>query len=1795
MSAHVTNGFRTGQLKALLLGSASALVLIAAGGGIARAAQDLVTLVTPGSTGFFGATATGFVTGGTSQVQTADVAGLISSAQADLVANTVTTGSNTGTSNTVSVNTFGATATGNTQSNTVDLAAIGSGTASDGIGILATQINASPAAGTGGVSSTPPALTSSVTGSSMSAKLYDFQAGTASVANNTISATTTGSSNTTSVSGQVPNGYTSSTAGSNSFTGNTPSPSTLSGTVAVSTVQENLNVGQGFGSDASVATNAVSLLVTPTAGAVGNESVDSGSVQSNALAANFVGNASQNGITVQSGTNPTFTGSLALSNVSANNVDGTVATTTSGVAASNTGSSVTATIQDFKGSSDTLTGALTVSGNSISSSAAGNQSIASGSTGGAGNQITLADGENFSGVGSQANSINSLANLDATTSGGLVLFNSQSNAGTGPAGAGLTAETQGGAVTASVANVDGGSVSLASNGIKANATGNNTTNAILAPGATLGTTDSISGSAALGSVQVNEYAPVTANLGTTTGNTISATVGTQAGTVSTATVAGTVSLAGNSLAASASGNQVGNTLDLAATAVTGSAGSTQLTLQRTDPTGETTTAASSGASINSVQRLSDASTVSATNQNSTVSLDASGVTSTIANSALSITGGATPTVSASAVGNGAANSLNLAATTLSNETGGVVNAQTVGENAPNTITAALTNPSLIITAGNASSSAGLSDTSAAITGNLLQAFAAGNQGTNGLSASGTTVAVPTQSGPASTINYSLTAAGGLYFDSAPATLQGAYDVLSSQAVNSPVSAQFTGTTSPVSILVGGSGTGAGALDGSQVNADRNTLYATAIGNEIAPGGGNQLTLSAGTLDTTASGYSPLAGITSIQEMGSQGSATANIDTVTGGGPLYQVQIGGNVGTTSGALVSISNNLAEALAAGNYGSNNTLNVTGTNITDPATTPLTGLQITGVGLPPSGTGSVTADLPLTVSNVQSVAPGTSIAATVQDTTGSSVNGYGALISVGGTTANQSTLTEANNVFLASATDNNALSNSVNVSGVDTLSVGAGVQNLQYSAADASATLGKAGTPPTAPTLVDNLGTLPFNVSGTGSATISGGTLTITGAPLVISTNGLTFTQVSDLQTLLGGGTYNSSAHTLTLVANTYTVPYPAQIPTVTPGTVYVSSGTDTGNLSLSLPGTPGSSGTPNTVAQIISVNDPITGSTLLITSAAGTTPSGATAVSNNAVNTLSLSANTITGASLITTPGASVNGTTNALSALADYAVQNGQAVVGAGPTATASETLGIANFSTGAPSPYGVTGSTLAITGNGLQAVSEGNVANNTLSLSMTDSGTTAPSGALLSAQYANVSAEQTAISSLDAYVPAAVGGTTPGTGSSSTVSGNTNTALSVANDVTNTASATGTNVAGLTGVGLSSYTGGAGTIISATGDYTLNNTQDATGRGVAATATTNVANYDGVLAETSGISQSSVSFSNNATSAESDANRANVGGGNSLTLTATNLSASGALTNSQDSTMVSDAIASSTINLSLVGGAGTPAGVAATGASVSLGGNSTSATARGNIAINSLVADGTATNGSSATTTQANGLVSFGPLTASAGSAGGTNQAVANVQTNSGAVSASSTGATEAILSSSATASASALNSSISLNGNSVTAEGDGNVSSSSLTLSGANVINSGALTSAQVNSAGVELFCEQHCHGICVRWRDEHYRGNLRFGAERYGEPDRGHRPWQFCDQRAECDAHCQLRNAADCGDPIDPECWGIRPGKLRFAERPAELRPRDGDGCVELQHRSEFGDRKSGVRHRFLGDDLG
>lgn len=274
----------------------------------------------------------------------------------------------------------------------------------------------------------------------------------------------------------------------------------------------------------------------------------------------------------------------------------------------------------------------------------------------------------------------------------------------------------------------------------------------------------------------------------------------------------------------------------------------------------------------------------------------------------------------------------------------------------------------------------------------------------------------------------------------------------------------------------------------------------------------------------------------------------------------------------------------------------------------------------------------------------------------------------------------------------------------------------------------------------------------------------------------------------------------------------------------------------------------------------------------------------------------------------------------------------------------------------------------------------------------------------------------------------------PGAVSNSSVAltGNKNVSLGVINDVTNTLAVSGTNVTPV-GAAVNANLNSA----TATGDHVLNNNQVAT-TSVASTASTRLYNQDQTAAATTGLVNSSVAVTGNSTTAEASANRAD----NSVALNGAALQGANAgLVNTQNSSAAVTSNATTSATFQLNGTA--PATAAALNSGVTIDGNSTTALARGNAATNALnVAAGSSYGNSTAAT---------------AGSTPAGTQATAavlNTQGNTGAVTSNATGTYQVALNGQATGVVPGLtNGTAAITGNTVAAQAYGNSATNTLTV----------------------------------------------------------------------------------------------------------------------------------------------
>ncbi|MDP9607404.1 UNVERIFIED_ORG: hypothetical protein J2W38_007225 [Variovorax paradoxus] len=824
------------------IGMAVLATLVASG---AQAAETVVTPVAANTTAY-------------QSVQSVQDKTLpVSATAAGTTIDITTAGPQTGNSNTVTQNAVKASATGNAFVNAVDLSLTGGtgATPAEGAASLGVQTNS-------GV------VSSLATGNTVKVDLDGFSSGGAANTSNTIAASTTLNSGSSTISGAVPVDYASTNPGSVSLAYTPAGGSvTAQGSLVVNSVQQ----ATGAASSASASGNNLTLTLT----APGTNAVDAApALDGNTVSATLKGNAANSTASIQAGGAPAFTGSAVVANQQLNQSATPVTHT-----ASASGNAIIASIgSDTAGSTNTLQGALSVQGNTISSSATGNEALGA-TTGTAGNRIVLADGVSVAGSGGATSNTGAYnaGSLSSTVAADLVVSNSQGNVGVS-----LSAATQGAGIVAGVQSVDGGTVTVANNATTASATGNAASSAILSGKDAA----SFTATAALANQQSNYNGGVNAAAGL---SAIAAITGGEDGTNN----ASAVSVTGNRTAATAYGSSASQSLALQANALPLSGANVTLA-GGSLPDGNVT--AAGAATVTNLQGNYSAP-VSAQTLGSVVGLmaDSRGTGGdTIHGSTFTVGGN---TQEAVAVSNGANNALSLTGTTVG-AGAGVASVQVVDQGSP--VSAELTSSVAGVYLGTHTT-----DSSVALTNNLQRAVAYGNSGANSLNVSANSASVPLSETPASVA----TPAAGT------ASVNAAYGVLSNQSVSGDVSAVADGRgVGPVgsqTVLVEGN------VTRSTVSNQGNALVGAAYGNDVS----NAAKLALGT-GATVAGAASVGNVTSVQNV--NGAAiTASVP----GGNVVSTAIEDNVVAST---VATSGNQLQALAYGNRASGNTLDVSGNTL-------------------------------------------------------------------------------------------------------------------------------------------------------------------------------------------------------------------------------------------------------------------------------------------------------------------------------------------------------------------------------------------------------------------------------------------------------------------------------------------------------------------------------------------------------------------------------------------------------------------------------------------------------------------------------------------------------------------------------------------------------------------------------------------------------------------------------------------------------------------------------------------------
>jgi hypothetical protein len=1447
------------------------------------------------------------------------------------------------------------------------------------------------------VSDNTGAIKATATNQDAGANLTGFTSGSVAVASNSIDATTAINSGTTTINNSIPVGYSNTASGpATAIIGSTVTGSVATidadGTLVAANTQKTLGADSSAvaGSSAAGDNNTVTLAL---GSAAVNSVTASAVLDSNNVGAAFSGNTRTASIGIAADT-ASFAGTAVIAN--SQSFDGN----TTDVNALNKASLISATVASADGATPGAANVfsnsnLSVDSNQITSAASGN--VLTGSI-----SLASALSYNSAGTNTSAASINNVLptgteQINAT--GALTVASRQTN--DGGATAFLSATTDDAIITASVQESIGSATTLSENRVTAAATGNTLTSnitsgtgsALFNASATLANSQS-NGTSAF-EFGVNASATDTA-LSLTLGDTDNGTVSGSSGTV-----------AGNVIASSAVGSQADQTIALSAASLVTSDGTATLSFDAS-PAGTAAGLSSSGAAtIASVQTNTKAPVTALTTGSSITltSADDDGVTTA---TDLAVTGNIQQ---AFAIGADAGNTLSLSGVSVG-ASAGVANAQVNDTNS--TVTATMTGRDTLNVVESAGSASVVAP-SVTLSGNRSEALATGVTAANALSVNATTVDLVSvaATGGAQTLDPSLDA------DSITAS----YGVLNTQDVAGNVSA----TANPLSAVGAFNVTVGDNTVGASVVNDANRLTAQAQAAVAA----NSIDLNIGTI--TLSGSTEANNVASVLNQQLVAASVTATARPNGAAALVFTDLGTTDSeNVANASVSTSSNRVTAIADGAVATNS-LSAGGTSLQvfDGATGGDAGLaSVTSAGV-------LTANAAFTAINRQefnSTGPVTATLRQTASTPGVVTDSALVLTDISGS-ATSSGIASNSNMLTALASSLEA-ANSLTLSGTTLRTTGALVSS-QDSDALVNALIGYDGT-------AGSAGTASSTYSGTGTAT---GTFTVltdilnnTGSAQTITFAGPNFTAAQ--AAYLNGITGLSGA---AAGGNTVTIAGGASINTATAFAGFSfnsgTSGAGTGDETITItnftvPGTPASSGAPNAGGVIIALGANITGSSVSVASNSAT----GQALGNTASNSVSITATSLdadgASASAPTTAGLLASGDYGADD---DYALTSDQTV----SSGSASNAVVFATFAIDQAPDKSISNATLAVDGNAQVAEAMANNVTNTLSVSATDMDVTAATSASLANRQGGT-ANVDASSDMEAFA------NVQSSGSTISLDGNSNRAIGVINNASNSLTVSGTNIAG---------TGANATVTTVTNDtrasgsFALNNSQTTLATSdLDTTATTSIYNNDVVDTASTGIVNGSVSMANNLTFAESSANRAS----NSVTVAGSASNAApAALANDQSSLATVNATATSSVTTNLTGTDATPDLEAADNSAVSIAGNTTQSLARGNTATNTMVftagADfGTATSGANVNTVS--------------GTAGGA-AAMLNSQTNNGDIGASSSASYQVVLNGGAgAATAAVLNGAVSVSGNTVAATAFGNQATNRMELA---VLNSGNATAA--------------------------------------------------------------------------------------------------------------------------------
>lgn len=1324
------------------------------------------------------------------------------------------------------------------------------------------------------------------------------------------------------VAGVTPSGYVSTATGSSAvaFGATGASMGTVPDTdaapavpfVAGTTGSVNLsNLQSTFSASpsATVSDSSVALTVSGTP-VVGEEEIsvfaNAASVNDNTLSASTGINTGTSIFQAEAGS-AAWNGSVSVTNLQ--NAAAPLGATTDSLA-SVSGSAVTADLRFGTGGQTDLTGSLTLNDNQISAKSTGNSAGARTTSGAvsAGNAITFEGGADITGSGSGTGTSVALASGIAQSVADLTLVNAQANAASS-----FVTSVTGGDVVSNTDNLAGGTVTQSGNAITASSTANLAGNLVSAGQG--GSVANFTASVAALNVQSNKSLVSTASV---EDSAVSAVVG-----IAAAVPTGTVTLSGNTLAATAEGNVGVTTVALKAANLTVSGTLGANPTQGVTLNADAGTASSSLGVVALSVQSNEGGSLTANNEGTSVSLSFDNQATTpaaVGISAMSATLSGNR-LQSTATANSASNSATLDGTNGTGLSAAVGNSQRNADMAVSANAGSSSPLAVSLTAGAVDSS------TLTLTSNTLNAAATGNTAF-------------------SRLDVSLDNASGATALGLGPTASIVGNVVKSQGDLALANGQINDNTNVTAAMVGGVSLDVGNVTSvespSTIALSTNQIGATVEVNRAS----NAMVLDVGNL----------SGMTAALASGQAISDSAA--TATTGGAVT-LAAGGVVG----AALTASGNTVKSSTLGNA-SNNALSLAGTTATG------AGTDSTAASATASATAASTvADV--SVANVQS-----STSDVLSALAGDQTTAAAATMNLGAVTG-ASKLTLIDNTISATTSVNSA-SNDLSVEITTVTGMTAGVASAQATLSDApveAVTYGLVGVD--ALSLAGSSATVSGNaIAASVFGNSADNSLSLTAA----AASGRNVTPDVSAGSSADGDFVLANRQQVSGIEDDIT------LSSITEGTVQFSAGSagavDASTLTISgnsVAAYTGANSANNQVAlnvtDLSAASAGVTSRQILTSAAVTSASSGSVLLKGGAVtgSALTLSNNTVkstslgnvvtnqvnlagtnaTGSGAVVVSAASAAAGTD-VNVVADVAVANLQESVGVTFSATTVGAAGILVGNVG-PALEGTTvlaNSALSFTNNTTSALAQSNSASNTLSLASTN----------LTGMSAGVASSQATDGSVNALASSAElmddssaafkieGGNVLDT--PVVLSNNTFSAVAGMNEAFNTLTAAGASLLGRGGLAESSEG-----VASTTGvDFSVVNAQSGVGS-VSALAD------PGTIGFTGSLTGGSLSIMGNTVLARASVNTAS----NELTLAATSsLAATAVVNNVQEMDSLVTATVVDSANAPSLLGAALTAGGAST---VAVSDNRVTAQATGNLASNALNAtavSGISSSGSTA-------------------------------------------------------------------------------------------------------------------------------------------------------------------------------------------------------------------------------------